>query len=91
MDYSQPDSSVHGISQARTLQWVAIFLLQEISLTQGSNSHLLHWQAASLPLAPPTKDTLNIISLMTHVTVLLPLFLPPPLPIDNFDNTEFDH
>ena len=24
MDYSLPDSSVHGISQARTLEWVAI-------------------------------------------------------------------
>ena len=24
MDYSPPDSSVHGISQARILEWVAI-------------------------------------------------------------------
>ena len=24
MDYSQPDSSVHGILQARILEWVAI-------------------------------------------------------------------
>ena len=27
-------------------------LLQGIFLTQGSNLHLLHWQAASLPLVP---------------------------------------
>ena len=33
-------------------------LLREIFLTQGLNlclSHLLHWQAGSLPLAPPGK------------------------------------
>ena len=33
-------------------------LLQGIILTQGSNLHLLrplHWQAGSLPLAPPGK------------------------------------
>ena len=29
--------------------------LQEIFLTQGSNLPLLHWQAGSLPLAPPGK------------------------------------
>ena len=30
-------------------------LLQGMFLTQGSNLHLLHWQAGSLPLAPPGK------------------------------------
>ena len=25
MDYSPPDSSVHGILQARILEWVAVF------------------------------------------------------------------
>ena len=29
MDYGQPDSSVHGISQVRTLEWVAIFVSRE--------------------------------------------------------------
>ena len=29
MYYSLPDSSVHGISQARTLEWVAIFFSRE--------------------------------------------------------------
>ena len=36
------------------------FLLQGISLTQGSNScllHILHWQVDSLPLAPPGKPS----------------------------------
>ena len=35
VDCSQPDSSVHGILQARILEWVAIPLLQEIFPTQG--------------------------------------------------------
>ena len=51
MDCSLPGSSVHGIPQARILEWVA--LLQGIFLTQGSNLHLLgllHWQVGSLPL-----------------------------------------
>ena len=41
MDCSLPGSSVHGISQARILEGVAL-LLQGIFPTQGSNPHLLH-------------------------------------------------
>ena len=37
MDYSPPGSSVHGISQVRTLEWVAIILLQGIFPTQELN------------------------------------------------------
>ena len=54
-----PGSSAHGILQARVLEWVASHsLLQGISLTKWSKPHflhLLHWQADSLPLAPPGK------------------------------------
>ena len=39
MDCSLPGFSVHGILQARILEWVAF--LQRIFLTQVSNSHLL--------------------------------------------------
>ena len=55
MDCSPPGSSVHGILQAIILEWVAM-PSQEIFPTQGLNLHLLHllhWQAGSLPLAPP--------------------------------------
>ena len=41
MDCSPPGSSVHGISQARILEWVTHSLLQEIFLTQGLNLGLL--------------------------------------------------
>ena len=58
MECSPPGSSVHRISQARTLEWVCHFLLQEIVLTWGLNPHLLgflHWQADPLPRAPSGK------------------------------------
>ena len=58
MDCSLPGSSVHEISQARILEWVDHALLQGIFPTQGLNTRLLcllHWQAGSLPLAPPGK------------------------------------
>ena len=53
MDSSLPGSSLHGILQARILEWVAISYSRGSSPTQGSNPcllHLLHWQADSLPL-----------------------------------------
>ena len=58
MDCSPTGSSVHGILQARVLEWVAIALLQGIFPTQGLNPYLLgllSWQAGSLPLVPPGK------------------------------------
>ena len=40
-DYSPPSSSVHGILEARILEWVALPFFQEIFLTQESNPHLM--------------------------------------------------
>ena len=57
MDYVA-GSSVHGIFQARILEWGCHFLLQRIFPTQESNPyfwHLLHWQMDSLPLVPTGK------------------------------------
>ena len=42
MDRSPPGSSVHGIFQARILEWVAIPFSRGIFLTQGSNQGLMH-------------------------------------------------
>ena len=50
-DYSLPGSFVHGILQARILEWVAVAFSRDLP-TQGSNTHflhLLHWQADSSP------------------------------------------
>ena len=58
MDCSLPDSSVHGTSQARIQEWVAISFSRASSLTRGSNPcllRLLHWQAGSLPVVPAGK------------------------------------
>ena len=42
MDCSPPGSSVHGILQARILEWVAIPFSKGSSQPQGSNPGLLH-------------------------------------------------
>ena len=60
MDWSPPESSAHGIFQARILEWGTISYSRGSSWPQGSNPHLsdlLHWQAGSLPLLPPGKPT----------------------------------
>ena len=54
MDYSLSGSSVHEISQARILEWVAISSSRGISLTQEQYLRLLcllHWPVFSLPLS----------------------------------------
>ena len=50
MDCSLPGSSVHGDSPGKNNGMGCHSLLQGIFPTQGSNPHLLHWQADSLPL-----------------------------------------
>ena len=65
IDHSPPGSSLHGILQARILEWVAMSSsrdlpdpgLEPISLC------LLHWQVGSLPLAPSGKPSLYPYSL----------------------------
>ena len=55
MDCSPPGSSVRGLLQARTLEWVAISSSRELFPTQGSNLGLLYLQADSLPSEPLGK------------------------------------
>ena len=54
MNFNPPGSSVHGISQARILEWVAISSSRGFS-PRGDQSHIscifVHWQADSLPLS----------------------------------------
>ena len=56
LDYSPPDSSVHGISQARKLEWVTISYIRgssrpkdwnSISCTAEDSLRLSHWEALS--------------------------------------------
>ena len=57
MGYSPPVSSVHGIIQARILEWVAIPFSRGSFQTKNQTwvSCLLHCQVGSLSLAPPGK------------------------------------
>ena len=59
MDCSSLGFSVHGMSQARLLDLVAISSPREYSQTQGLNLCLLHWQLDSLLLrylGSPTQE-----------------------------------
>ena len=58
MDRSLPGFSVHGDSPGKNTGVGCHALLQGIFLSQGLNPcllQLLHWQASSVPLAPPGK------------------------------------
>ena len=60
-------------------------LLQGIFPPQGSKSHLmslLHWQAGSLPLAPPGKPLIHPVCNINSVHLLNPnsQSVPPPPP-----------
>ena len=59
IDYSPPSSSVHGILQARILEWAAILSpgdLPNTGIEPGSPS----LQADSLPSEPPGKPILSL-------------------------------
>ena len=59
MDCNLPSSSVHGILQARILEWVATPSSRGSSQPRDG-THVsyvfLHWQAGSLPLVPPCLE-----------------------------------
>ena len=55
MNCSPPGSSIHGILQARTLEWVAVPFSRVTYLTQESNLGLLYYRQIFLPSGPPGK------------------------------------
>ena len=72
VDCSPPGSSVHGILQARILEWVAISFSRNLP-----NFCLLHWQAGSLPLShqgSPYPYVHKYIHIYTHRHILHLLF-----------------
>ena len=50
MDHSLPDTSIHGILQAKILEWVAM------PSSRGPSQPVSLRQAGSSPLAPPGKS-----------------------------------
>ena len=60
MDHRPPGSSVHGILQARILEWVAVPSSRGSSPPRDQTRIsycLLHWQAGSFPQVPPGKPS----------------------------------
>ena len=60
VDCSPPGSAIHGIFQARILEWVAISSPGNLFLTQGRNPCLLHWQVDSLWLSRQGSQGLRL-------------------------------
>ena len=93
MDCSLPGSSIHGIFQARVLEWVAIaFFNRSISSVQFSRSVVYdslrphESQHARPPCPSPTpRSSLRLMSIesvmpSSHLTLCRPLLLLPPIP-----------
>ena len=93
---------IHGISQARTLEWAAIRFSRDF-LTQRSKPHLLYWQTDSFTTAPPGKsitwqkeskrDQHNLWRLHPHdlLTTHSAQPPPPPPPIPSYRGSVFQH
>ena len=63
---SRPGSSVHGILQARILEWVAIPLSRGIFLTQGLNPGLLHCRQILYRLSHQRLNPLEVYLKSEH-------------------------
>ena len=70
MDYSSPCSSGHGISQARILEWVAIFSSRDLPdpWIKPVSCGLLHWRSDSLPLHHLGSPVTSYSYLIRHST-----------------------
>ena len=72
MDCNPPGSSVHGILQARILEWVAIPFSRGSSQL-GLNPHLLHWQAESCPLSHLGSPKVKLLGTQLYLTLCNPM------------------
>ena len=81
MDCSPPGSSVHGILQARTPEWVAVSSSRGSSqLRDLSLLCLLHWQVDSLPLHQPGKPPKGDLNAITpHCTPVVGVGVTAPI------------
>ena len=70
MDYSLLGSSVHGISQARILEWVAIPRSRRCSRLMDQARGLLHWQADSLLLSHQGSPRILYFFLITFLSLV---------------------
>ena len=76
MDYSLPGSSVHGVLQARILEWVAIPFSSKVFPTQGLNLGLLHYRQILYHLSHqgscrPPLPTLILYCHFLYISILI--------------------
>ena len=77
VDCSLPGSSIHGILQAKLLEWVAVPFTRGIFLTQGSNPSLLHRRRIVYPLSHQGNPRhYQISSVCVRVCVCVCMKLP---------------
>ena len=62
-DCSPPGSSVHGISQKRILEYVAIFFSRGSFQPRNLTHVSCFWQVGYLPLVPPGKPPLALLKI----------------------------
>ena len=80
MDCSLPGSSIHGIFQARVLEWGAIAFSRGSSQPRDQIPRLLcllHWQADSLSLALPGNPICLLFCCCCSVTQSCPTLCDP--------------
>ena len=75
MDYSWPGSSVHGISQTRILEWVAIYSSKGSSWPRDPQASSSALALADFTTEPPGKP-LEILTLDQEDN----LYFPSPMP-----------
>ena len=85
MDCNPPSSSVHGISQARTLEWVPICFSRG-HLPNPDKPCLLHWKSDSLPLSHQgspidillsfNRMVKNVEHYFMHLSIFSCIYLP---------------
>ena len=88
MDCSLPGFSVHGIFQARILECVCHFLLQEIFPTQGLNPGLLHCRQTLYHLIHQGSHVIDAHTYKCHIQHMI-LLSPLPPPKTNQSDTSY--
>ena len=72
VDCSPPSSSVHGILQARIVEWIAISFSRGIFPTWGLNPGLPHCRQTLYCLEPPEKPSMKVLHTKKKVKRELP-------------------
>ena len=91
MDYSSPGSSVHGISQARILEWVAISFSRGSSWPRDGTQ--VFWIAGRFFTVWATREAQNVPSHPSDSFSFLPYIQPDSIsqPCNGFASREMEH